>query len=82
MLDAKDNYRGKYNNLDCRLCRNETETQEHILENCQTIHSTNNTKVHKEEIFDDNPTNLSNTAAKIQTIIDKLHNTNQTQNMV
>ena len=34
MLDIKGNYKNKYPNMICRLCKNETETQEHILNKC------------------------------------------------
>ena len=34
MLDIKNNYSGKHNDLTCRKCGEPTETQEHILDEC------------------------------------------------
>ena len=43
MLDVKNNYRGKHNNVTCRKCGETTETQEHILDECKGIHTNNTT---------------------------------------
>lgn len=34
MLDIKDNYKNKYNNMTCRLCKEKYESQEHVLKDC------------------------------------------------
>ena len=76
MLDAKLNFKNKYQNLKCRWCEEPNETQEHILENCPGLHTTNKTKVIKQEIFDDNPTTLKLTANKIAETMIRLTNPN------
>jgi hypothetical protein len=35
MLDIKANYKNKYSDLTCRLCKKEEETQEHIINWCE-----------------------------------------------
>ena len=35
------------------MCNEPIETQEHILETCPGLHTTNKTKVYKNEIFDE-----------------------------
>ena len=34
MLHVKSSYTGKYNELKCRWCKETTETQQHILQDC------------------------------------------------
>ncbi len=77
MLDVKNNFRGKYKSTECRLCKAETETQEHILEKCTIIHDTKNIpKIKKEELFNnDNTHHLKQTANTIQIIMNTLTNT-------
>ena len=74
MIDTKNNFRGKYNDLVCRACKLEVETQDHILEKCQTIHTADVTKVTTIDVFDDDVPNLRNTANKITDIMHKLDN--------
>ena len=73
MLDVKNNYRGKHNNVTCRKCGEPTETQEHILGECKGIHTNNTTKVNKTDIFCNDHTDLRDTANKIANIMKKLH---------
>jgi len=72
MLDVKNNYRGKYNDTKCRKCDAETETQEHILEECPGIHKDNSTKATRNDIFQDEHTKLRATVEKITVIMRKL----------
>ena len=72
MLDIKENYRGKYTDNKCRACKQEPETQEHILESCTKIHDNHTTHVTKDEIFDEDITTLRNTTNKINHLITKL----------
>ena len=72
MLDVKNNFRGKYNNLRCRGCGTEDETQEHILNECNKIHNDQQTKVTNDCIFDENPNRLKRVAFKIDNIMKKL----------
>ena len=44
MLKVKGNYKNKYTELTCRWCKNNVETQEHILKQCaEFTHITKNT---------------------------------------
>ncbi len=72
MLDIKHNYRGKYPDTTCRKCKNEEETQEHILEQCKQLHKNNETKITKTDIFETDPIKLKTTAERIVTLIEKL----------
>ena len=65
MLDIKNNFRGKYNDLLCRGCGQASETQEHVLEQCAILHPEESTKVPKNEIFDEEPENLKTVSKKI-----------------
>jgi hypothetical protein len=65
MIDVKNNYKNKYKNLTCRACKNETETQEHILEECKAIHDKKDTTTSKEDIFSNDLQLLRTTAKKI-----------------
>ena len=76
MLDAKMNFKNKYQNLKCRMCEEPNETQEHILESCPGLHTTNTTKVTKQDIFDENPNTLKLTAEKITKTMKRLGNLN------
>ena len=69
MIDVKNNFRGKYNDTKCRKCDAETETQEHILEECPGIHKDNSTKVTRNDIFQDEHTALKATIGKITHIM-------------
>ena len=72
MLDVKNNYRGKHNDLRCRGYRTNDETQEHILNECMGIHDHQTTKVTNENIFDENTENLKGVAMRIEKIMKKL----------
>ncbi len=41
------------NDITCRICKTTEETQHHILEECQGLHSDESTKVAKLDIFND-----------------------------
>ena len=72
MLDVKNNFRNKYSNTKCRGCGQDEETQQHVLETCQTLHSDHTLSVSKVEIFKDKQTELKDIATKIKTAMDKL----------
>ena len=73
MLDIKNNFRNKYPDITCRACKKEAETQEHVLETCQTIHQNEETKTSKDEIFNEDPDALQVTAEKIRKNLEKLN---------
>ena len=58
MLDIKNNFRGKYENLTCRACKNAPETQQHILEECPNIHINDEYIVKKDDVFGTEKTEL------------------------
>ncbi len=76
MLDVKNNYRGKFNDNICRMCNAAVETQDHILETCPNIHQHDQTKITNTNIFDENTTELGNTANAILKIMIKLEGKN------
>ena len=69
MLDIKNNFRGKYNDLKCRGCGQPPETQEHVFEECPKLHPDESTKVHKTEIFDEEPEPLKSVSSRIDRIM-------------
>ena len=72
MIDIKNNFRNKYNDLTCRACGEETEAQEHVLENCPSIHTTEDSKVRHQDLFNESPEELRNTARKIREVLEKI----------
>ena len=86
MLKVKCNYKNGYTDLTCRACKDEPETQNHILYECRNIHpeiptsttqpeQADNTDIFNENpdmIFTENPDKLRITAIKISEILDKL----------
>ena len=75
MIMAKANYKeGNNNNLDCRFCRMEPETQIHILQECPEIGNTIG-KCNYESMFEDDIKLLEENAEIIIKIEDKLRYT-------
>ena len=72
MLDIKNNFRGKHDNTQCRACKKEIETQEHILNQCTAIHTDNTTKVPPNSIFTSNSKQLKLTITKINRCMEKI----------
>ena len=64
MIKAKANYKNMHPNASCIGCGQEEETQQHILEECATIHNNDNLKTKTYEVFSNN---LETTKAKKQT---------------
>ena len=71
MLKVKGNYKNKYTDKTCRWCKDNMETQEHILKQCAEFkHITQNTTY--ETYFDDD-TNMTKIAAEtIHNVITKI----------
>ena len=66
MLHVKDNFRNKYtNNLMCRACGLQVETQKHTLNECSYIHTNENTKIKEEDYFNENIEELRQAKKKI-----------------
>ncbi len=60
------------NDMKCRACGHPQESQNHILNECKTIHPNNSLKITPHQIFTENIPTLKTTAAKIQQIMKKL----------
>ena len=76
MFPAKNNFRGAHNDNICRFCTTATETQEHLLNECSKLHTTNTTKVTYEDLFATNTTAQASkqTANKLQHILEQIEN--------
>ena len=72
MIDVKNNFKNKYNDLFCRACRKDEETQTHVLEICPEIHKTDETKVRQRDVFCDEVDDLRKTADKIREVTNKI----------
>ena len=72
MIKVKANYRNGHQNLKCRMCKNEEETQTHVLEECLAIHPDNAIKVPKRLLFNEDPGTLRQVADKVEKILEKL----------
>ena len=74
MIDIKGNYKNKYPDQTCRLCKNNNETQEHVLEECR-ISVEKNLKTTMYNLSARSSTIQRKTIRKIQEIIELLKNT-------
>ena len=72
MFPAKNNQRGNHPDLICRFCKKEDETQEHLLNECKTLHTDNRTKIKTTEIFAEYDENTKETANKLLAIMEKI----------
>ncbi len=83
MIKVKCNYKNMYkNNLNCRACGHPEESQDHILNQCHKIHTTDQSKIKPEEYFEEDPELLKKTAYKIETVMTLLesYSTSQASN--
>lgn len=74
MLDVKNNYKNKYNDLKCRKCKTAEETQQHILQECPAIHTNNQLRIETYEVHGDSIILAKRAAMKIIDIMNKLNN--------
>ena len=72
MLKVKCNYKKMFPNTNCRLCRKEEESQEHILETCSEIDRIRTGKITKKDIFEEDPEKLKETAKIITKIMENV----------
>ena len=75
MIQVKGNYKNGYTDITCRKCRKSNETQQHVLEECPTIHINEAIKVPKSQLFSENSDTLREVSEKINKIMDKLNET-------
>ena len=76
MIKVKANYKNGNENLVCRLCKKEQETQQHILEECEIINQKVE-KATKDMVFDENVDELRKTAKIIENRLQMLEESNQ-----
>ena len=75
IIKVKYNYKNGYaGNLTCRICKRETETQKHILEECTVLHNDESTKVPHHQLFNKDTDTQRKNAQKLEQILEKLSN--------
>ena len=74
MIKVKDNYRNGHTNNMCRACKNNIETQEHVLNGCEKLHPNNQNKTSYEDIFSESPDTLRKISNQINKIMTELEN--------
>ena len=70
MLKVKANFRNMHQDTQCRLCKEEEENQEHVLEHCKNEKRKRLGKVTTEDIFEESTEKLKDTAGTIRKIMD------------
>ena len=74
MMMVKANYKTEYGpNLSCRLCQQQKETQQHILQDCPEIERPHG-KIKYSKIFEEDPYTLRNLSESIIAIEERLRN--------
>jgi hypothetical protein len=74
MLEVKNNYKNKYRNRTCRLCKNHEEDQIHVLQECPTLERLKLKKATMENIFDEDIKILKETSRRINSIMAIIQN--------
>ena len=69
MLDAKNNFRGKYKDTKCRKCPENIETQEQCPRNMSRNTYWPSTKITTNEIFENDTKKLKTTSTKITNML-------------
>ena len=72
VIDVKQNFRGKYENLECRSCKSEEESQKHVYE-CWNIKENNENErkmIEYENIFGENSKNQAEIAKNFLAILE------------
>ena len=54
VTDVKNNFKGKFDNLECDGCKMEDETQQHIILNCNILSEKYEGDIKYEDIFEGN----------------------------
>lgn len=80
MLPVKDNYKNRHPEHTCRACGAARETQQHVLEDCPTLHPNGEYKVVKDQLFSDNTNNLKKLSGNILMVLQQLNNLTQQGN--
>ncbi len=73
MLKVKENYKNKYKtDMKCRACGQQTESQSHILRECETLHQNETSKITEAAITTEDTDTVKETATKIGEIMRRL----------
>ena len=75
MIKVKTNYKNMYTNTMCRGCGLKEETQQHVLEECTSIHTQDNLKTPTNQLFSNDPTTTKSTTNKLTTLLKKWEHT-------
>ena len=73
MIKVKTNYKNMYTNTICRGCGLKEETQQHVLEECTSIHTQDNLITTTSQLFSNDPTKTKPTSNKLTTLINTIH---------
>ena len=80
MTKVKGNYKNINEPGPCRACKKEQETQEHILEECESLVNNEEEKIKKTEIFSEDINSLVRTAKRIEERLKQLNLCNNDRN--
>ena len=72
VIDVKQNFRGKYENLECRSCKSEEESQKHVYEYWKIKENNENKRkmIEYENIFGENSKNQAEIAKNFLEILE------------
>ena len=73
MIKVKTNYKNMYTNTICRGCGLKEETQQHVLEECTSIHTQDNLITPTNQLFSNDPTTTKPTANKLTTLLKTIY---------
>ena len=65
MIQVKDNYRNGHSDLTCRACGEQTETQKHVLYECEKLHpASGGNNINNDKEPENNENHMTNNAEK------------------
>ena len=73
MIKVKTNYKNMYTNTICRGCGLKEETQQHVLEECTSIHTQDNLITTTSQLFSNDPTKTKPTSNKLTTLLKTIY---------
>ena len=74
MIKVKGNYINGSTDLTCRACKSTTETQQHVLQECPTLHPYGKPQNNEMDPFSKDINVLKETAKNVENIINELNN--------
>ena len=73
MIKVKTNYKNIYTNTICRGCGLKEEPQQHVLEECTSIHTQDNLITTTNQLFSNDPTTTKPTTNKLTTLLKTIY---------